>query len=178
MGSCRASSAGRGVFSFTHGRPRMSTSRPSDPVAETLLYYERNAPTCISDTAGVDMSPLYEPFLALVPAGGRILDAGCGSGRDSLAFMARGYQVLAIDGAAAMVRAAAAASVPAGRLRLQEVDFDAKFDGVWACASLLHVPRVEILEVLGRLARALRPGGVMYLSFKRGDGEVWRDGRL
>jgi SAM-dependent methyltransferase len=156
----------------------MSTSPPSDPVAETLLYYEQNAARYAGDTAHIDMAPLYEPFLALVPAGGRILDAGCGPGRDGLAFMARGYEVLAIDGASAMVRAAAAAGVPARRLRFQEMAFESEFDGAWACASLLHVPRAEIVDVLGRLARAVRDGGCVYLSFKQGAGERWRSGRL
>jgi SAM-dependent methyltransferase len=138
----------------------MSTPRPSDPSDQTLAYYERNAARYVGDTAGVDMAPLYEPFLALMPAGGRILDVGCGSGRDSLAFLARGYEVLAVDGSAAMVRAAAAAGVSARRLRFQDLAFESEFDGVWACASLLHVPRGEITGVVGRVARALRPGGV------------------
>jgi SAM-dependent methyltransferase len=63
------------------------------------------------------------------------------------------------------------------RLRFQDIDWCQRFDGIWACASLLHVPMVELPNVLQRLSRALRSGGVLYASFKYGHGERDSGGR-
>ena len=125
------------------------------------------------------MDAIYGPFLSLLPREAHILDAGCGSGRDSLHFLRRGHSVIAFDASAKM---ASLASELLGqdvlRMSFDEVAFDQQFDGVWACASLLHVPRAALPDVLGRLGRSLKPGGTMYASFKHGYGEVIRDGRL
>ena len=78
-----------------------------------------------------------------------------------------------------MVKAASALTGQAAiKLAFEEFDYDSEFDGIWACASLLHVPRFRLGDVLARLARALRPNGVMYLSFKIGEGERVESGRL
>lgn len=153
----------------------MSTSPPSDP---TLTYYEGHADEFARDTLGADVSALYAPFLALVPAGGRILDAGCGAGRDAAAFGRMGYRVSAFDASPALARIAARVSgVPVAVLRFQDLDAAPEFDGVWACASLLHLRRAEIPGAVSRLAAALVPGGVLYASFKRGGGAGERGGR-
>jgi 2-polyprenyl-3-methyl-5-hydroxy-6-metoxy-1,4-benzoquinol methylase len=145
----------------------------------TVTYYDRNAAQYFSETVGVDMSALYAPFLALIPPGGRILDTGCGSGRDSLYFLQHGYDVEAFDASAETCRLA---SGLIGRTVLEntfeEIDSDSEFDGVWACASLLHVCRGSTDAVLQRLCRALRPGGIMFVSFKFRDGEWEQDGRF
>jgi SAM-dependent methyltransferase len=154
----------------------MSANLPSDL---TVTYYDTHAREYARDTLGVDMAPLHEPFLALVPTGRHILDAGCGSGRDTLAFLKRGYRVTAFDASAALARLAGQVSgLPVAVLRFQDVNYQAEFDGIWACASLLHVPRREIGEVFTRLTQALRPGGVWYMSFKVGEGQAVRDGRF
>lgn len=154
----------------------MSSSPPSDP---TLAYYDEHAEPYVRDTIGLDMTPLYEPFLALVSPGGHILDAGCGSGRDALAFKRGGYTVTAIDASTEMARLASAViGEPVEVIRFQDMAFEEVFDGVWACASLLHVPRSEMDSVLFRFARALKHGGVLYASFKVGDGEQVREGRF
>lgn len=154
----------------------MSTKPPSDP---TPGYYEANAECFVAESASIDVADLYGPFLALVPAGGRILDAGCGSGRDALAFRQRGYDVTAFDASPALARLAAAHSgLPVAVLRFQDMAFDGEFDGVWACSSLLHVPRAEMPDALARVARALRSGGVCFMSFKLGEGEEVRGGRF
>jgi SAM-dependent methyltransferase len=153
-------------------------SRPSDPVADTLAYYDRHATEFCGRTRDVDMTDLYAPFLARIPQGGRILDVGCGSGRDSAAFLRRGYDVVSMDGSQAMVVATTALTGRAAlHLRFDEISFRDEFDGIWACASLLHVVRHELLDVFQRLATALRAGGVLYVSFKRGTGDVVRESR-
>jgi 2-polyprenyl-3-methyl-5-hydroxy-6-metoxy-1,4-benzoquinol methylase len=114
----------------------------------------------------------------LVRPGGKILDAGCGSGRDSLAFLERGYDVTAIDASARLgALASKLLDRPVLQMTFQEIAWRQEFDGIWASASLLHVPRSEIDDVLGRLARALKPGGAMFLSFKHGNREGERNGR-
>ena len=140
--------------------------------SSTIRYYDKHAEDYVSATAHVDMGSLYRSFLTLVPEGGTILDAGCGSGRDTKAFVDRGYQVTSIDASARMVEAATRLTEkPVQQVRFQDLRSKGEFDGIWACASLLHVPLVETDDVLERFAAALRTGGVCYLSFKEGDGE-------
>ena len=135
-------------------------------------FYEANAQDYFDRTVGLDVSSLYNPFTRLVPAGGHILDAGCGSGRDSLAFLQLGYEVTAFDGSSRLAKMAAELTgLPVRQMRFQKMDFEDQFDGIWACASLLHVPRSEIRDVVVRFIRALKPGGCWYMSFKHGDGE-------
>lgn len=147
------------------------------PESEALRYYEANAQTAFDRSHDEDMEALYRPFLALLPPGGHVLDAGCGSGRDSRAFLQRGYQVTAFDGAAAMAALAARhTGLPVRVLRFGEVAFTTEFDGVWASKSLLHVRRRAMPDALGRLVRSLRPDGVLYASFMVGPGERTRGG--
>ena len=151
-------------------------SQPSDTT--TIRFYEDHADAYISGTVDVDMESLYRPFIQLLPAGGTILDAGCGSGRDARAFLDRGYQVTAIDASAQMVKATTRLTGhPAEQLRFQKMEFQGEFDAVWACASVLHVPLAELDDVLSRFFIALRPGGTFYLSFKEGKGERTERGR-
>ena len=91
-------------------------------------------------------------FLIHVPAGGDILDAGCGSGRDALAFHRAGYRVTAFDASPEMCRMARQyTDLPVIQMTFQEMTWRSAFDGIWACASLLHVPQVELPDVLGTL---------------------------
>nr|WP_197036800.1 class I SAM-dependent methyltransferase [Collinsella aerofaciens] len=114
----------------------------------------------------------------MLPEGGRILDLGCGSGRDSLAFLKAGFAVNAVDGSAEM---ASAASELTG-MKVEHAtfaDFEPKrvYDGIWACSSLLHVPAAELPAIVAKYAAALKPGGRFYLSFKLGDHDGMRNGR-
>jgi len=145
---------------------------PRDRDDQTIEYYERSAGHFAEETFALNMEALYEPFLARLPRGGRILDAGCGSGRDAAHFTSLGYQVVAFDASPAMVaEARRRTGLDVRRLTFQEVDFNEVFDGVWACASLLHVPHEEMPGILRRLAAALRYGGVLYASYKYGEGQ-------
>lgn len=147
-------------------------------VDETIEYYDSRAVDFARDTLKVDMNTLYAPFLAQVPAGGSILDAGCGAGRDARAFAQAGYRVTAFDASPALVAVARdVCGLAVACLRFESVDWVACFDGVWACASLLHVPRPELGAALSRLGLALVPGGVLYASFKYGTGERQHGGR-
>ncbi len=144
----------------------------------TITYYTDNAVAFVEDTLPVDMAPLYMRFLPRVPRGGHILDAGCGSGRDASAFLDRGYSVTACDASERLVALAADyLGLPVQVLRFQDMEWIQAFDGVWACASLLHVPCTELPDAFRRLARALRPGGILYASFKYGRGEREHHGR-
>lgn len=144
----------------------------------TLHYYQTNAQTFFDGTVNVDMSSLYETFTRHLAPGARVLDAGCGSGRDAKAFQEMGYQVEAFDASPAMVELAREhAGLPVQLMTFADVDWKEEFDGIWCCASLLHVPAVELPGVMQRLADALKPGGVWYVSFKYGDGEREVDGR-
>lgn len=136
--------------------------------ADALEYAKR--------TRDVDMSWHYRWFLdglAERRTGPlRILDLGCGSGRDSRYFRSIGAEVEAIDESPDMVAITRQeAGVPARQMRAQDLEEPPRFDGVWASASLLHVPEVELLDVFHRIAQALVPGGRLFASFKWGSGE-------
>jgi SAM-dependent methyltransferase len=145
---------------------------------KTTAYYDAHARQFDERTRAREMDELYDSFLEHVPEGGLILDAGCGPGRDAVAFAARGYHVTAIDASAAMVALASERlSAPAYHMSFNQLAFDRDFDGIWACASLLHVTRADLPQVMRRLHAALKTGGVMFASFKYGRGEEHREGR-
>lgn len=125
-----------------------------------------------------DMTFCRNQFLKCLNSQSRILDAGCGSGRDSKAFFDLGYEVIAMDASRKICEVAE--KVLGQKVLCQsfeELDMENMLDGIWACASLLHVQKERISDVLHRLKRALRDGGVLYASFKYGNGEVVRQGR-
>lgn len=148
-------------------------------MTNTIEFYNRNATDFFNDTVQVNMSGLHERFLREIPEGGIILDAGCGSGRDAKAFKDRGYRIVAFDASRELAALASEYLDQHVSVRtfedICEVEY---YDGIWACASLLHLPFDEIAGTLNRLWAALKPGGTMYLSFKHGQGEREKDGRL
>ncbi|HDS6503405.1 TPA: class I SAM-dependent methyltransferase [Enterobacter asburiae] len=138
----------------------------------TLHYYQNHAQDFFDGTVNVDMTPLYEAFTQHLPHGARVLDAGCGSGRDAKAFHEMGYLVDAFDASSAMVELARQhTGLPVQLKSFSELNCKAQYDGIWCCASLLHVPSSELPAVMQKLADALKPGGVWYVSFKYGNGE-------
>ncbi len=145
---------------------------------KTIDYYNKHAEEFTALTFEVDMESLYQPFLAELPEGALILDVGCGSGRDTLAFKKKGYQVDAIDYSEELVKKASRLTgIPIKLKSFYEVDDYEAYDGIWACASLLHCERTRLKEVIGKLVSALKPNGVLYLSFKYGNGDREKDGR-
>lgn len=145
---------------------------------KTIDYYNKHAEEFTASTFEVDMESLYQPFLAELPEGARILDVGCGSGRDTLAFKNKGYQVDAIDYSEELVKKATRLTgIPIKLKSFYEVDDYEAYDGIWACASLLHCERSRLAEVLEKMVQALKPNGVIYMSFKYGDSDRDQDGR-
>lgn len=145
-------------------------------------YYENNAAAFIEATRTVDMTAFHNRFLAALqprpPANTRLLDAGAGSGRDARTFRLAGYRVEAFDASPAMVLAAAEfAAVPVRQLRFEDFAWDHPFEGIWACASLLHVGRQYLPGALQRLADHLVSDGIIYASFKFGPEERKKNGR-
>lgn len=144
----------------------------------SIDYYNTQGDKFIEGTMAVDMGALAERFAGCLPEGAAVLDAGCGSGRDSLWFLERGYEVRAFDASERMVghcRTFLGSRVSLATFADYEPDM--AFDGIWACASLLHVPRSGLPWTIRRLSGFLKPGGFFYLSFKNREGEEEKDGR-
>lgn len=145
---------------------------------DTARYYRQFAAEFFESTVGVDMSPIRERFAALLDAGARVLDAGCGSGRDAKAFAQQGFRVSAFDASPELAARASDHCGFAVEVRtFHDVDEVNAYDGIWCCASLLHVAPEEMPGVVSRLWAALAPCGVLYASFKRGTGTRLHSGR-
>lgn len=146
----------------------------------TKQYYNENAQQFFDTTINLDVNALYTSFLPYIPQHGTILDAGCGSGRDSKNFIELGFEVVAFDASDTL---AELASEHLGQTVIQ-ASFDtfeampSSFDGIWACASLLHLPHKALVHTFSRLEVLLKPKGVFYCSFKYGAYEQIRNDRF
>ena len=144
-----------------------------------MSYYKEHAKEFIENTKYSDMSAQYGFFEAYLSGGGTILDIGFGSGRDSLYFISKGYTVYAIDPEEEFVKYGKAIGLTnVEQLRAEDINYENIFDGIWACASLLHISSAHLNDVFKRCSRALKEKGVMYVSFKYGDFEGMRNGRF
>lgn len=145
---------------------------------QTSNYYNQHAQAFFENTYQVEMESLYGPFLRYLPEQASILDLGCGSGRDILAFKKKGYQVEAIDYSAELVKKARElTNIEVRQQSFYDLAENNKYDGIWACASLLHCERYRLTEVLGLIVKALKPNGVCYMSFKYGNTDREKEGR-
>lgn len=153
--------------------------RYEDLSRSVAAYYDQNAQRYSDKTANADLSRIYSQFLQYISRSGRILDAGCGPGRDLKFFSDVGFGVVGIDSSSAMVELATKfAGVPCHRMRMEDVEYHETFDGVWCCAALLHIPKAYIPRTLRRFCSALKPKGALYVAVKKGAGEeLLADGR-
>ena len=147
-------------------------------IVNTLAYYDEKAKEFCENTVNSDVSPQRDRFLTHLVKGHRILDFGCGSGRDTKAFLELGYEVEAIDGSRELCKVASEyAGIEVKNMFFNELDAVERYDGIWACSSILHVSKGELKTVLKKMVIALKDGGVIYTSFKYGDFEGERNGR-
>jgi mutator protein MutT len=141
---------------------------------KNLSYYEANAKEYINETINLDIEDIRNKFISMLPSKAHILDLGCGSGRDSRVFLDLGYSVTAIDPSHAIASITSKFLGQAVQIqKAQDIKEVGQYDAIWACASLLHVPKTDIPVVISKLVNALRPGGIMYISFKQGNAERW-----
>ncbi|MCZ8076937.1 MAG: class I SAM-dependent methyltransferase [Paucibacter sp.] len=152
---------------------------PASEISRTDGFYREGAQSYFEKTIDVQMDHLYRPFLKLVRSSGRILDVGCGSGRDVKKFRSLGYEAFGIDQSPELVALASAHIGPYFSIaRAETYKGDVPFDAVWACASLLHLPREELLSAIENLASLLNPRGIFFASVQAGTGDgVQADGR-
>lgn len=144
----------------------------------TIDYYNRNAENFIQGTINVDFTKVQEKFLKYMPNGSRILDFGCGSGRDSKYFLSKGFAVDAVDGSEELCNLASKiAGISVRRMLFSELDAVASYDGIWACSSILHLPKDELKDVFFKMIRAVKNEGYIYVSFKYGNFEGCRNDR-
>ncbi len=145
----------------------------------TEQYYLDNSKEFFDSTINADVTPLYDHLLKYVPVKGYILDLGCGSGRDTKAFIDKGFMVDAIDGSMELCALASEyTGIDVKCMDFMQVEYHEKYDAIWACASMLHIGSDMLPEVVNKLRGAIRPNGIWYMSFKYGDFEGERDGRF
>lgn len=145
---------------------------------KTLSYYNKNATAFTAGTIDVNFTETQDKFLSLLPENAYILDFGCGSGRDTKYFLDKGFQVDATDGSEELVKIASeTAGIVVKQMLFQELNDVDKYDAIWACSSILHLPKNELAEVLVKMAAAVKDGGIIYTSFKYSEFEGERNGR-
>lgn len=133
----------------------------------TQKYYNANAATYANDTLGINMSGIRNRFLGYLGSGSTILDVGCGSGRDLIAFSDAGHTATGVDGAKELCAIARQNS----NCQVENAIFENftpahQFDGIWAMASLVHTPEAQLPAVLMRVWSWLKPGGVFFACLK------------
>lgn len=143
-------------------------------------YYESNAERYAAETISADMSEQYQRFLPLLKDGVKLLDVGSGSGRDACYFQKQGYQVTALEPSKNLCREIR--KVFSGEIMcsdIQNYQPVERYDGIWACASLIHLQEEEVLQFFEKIDQYLDDNGIIYISGKNGisTGEV-EDGRF
>ncbi len=145
---------------------------------KTIDYYEKNANAFVDQTLCVDFTDNQNKFLSFLSEGSYILDFGCGSGRDTKFFHSKGYKVDATDGSYELCKIAQSiAGIPVKHMRFTDLNEVEKYDGIWACSSILHLPKDKLSDVIRRMLSALKSGGIIYTSFKYGEFEGIRNER-
>jgi len=146
---------------------------------KTIEYYNNNSEKFLMGTVDADMKYWQDRFLSYLKPRGRVLDAGCGSGRDSKYFINNNMEVVSFD---ASIKMCEYASKYIGDevkcMRFEDIDYINEFDGIWACASLIHVRKKDMSSILLKLGNAIKDNGILYASFKLGNKEELRNGRF
>ncbi len=146
---------------------------------DTLGYYDSHADEFYKGTVNVEFSTMQERFLAKLEKNSYILDFGCGSGRDTKYFLEQGYNVDAVDGSKKLCRLACEyTGIEVKNMFFQELSEVDKYDGIWACSSILHLPITDLNKVMRRMAVALKENGIIYTSFKYGTFAGEKNGRF
>lgn len=144
----------------------------------TLTYYNQKASDFTADTRDVIFTEIQDMFLEYIPVQGKILDFGCGSGRDTKYFLEKGYEVDATDGSEELCKIASDyTGISVQHMLFEELDAVAEYDGIWACASILHVGKKQLPDIFSKMTTALKVNGALYASFKYGDFEGVKNGR-
>lgn len=144
----------------------------------TIDYYNQNAQNFIANTVNVDFRHTQDKFLSYLQSSALILDFGCGSGRDTKFFKESGYLIEAIDGSEELCKYASEyTGITVKKMFFQDLEAKNRYDGIWACSSILHLSYDELLSVMKKMVDALKQGGVIYTSFKYGIFEGERNGR-
>ena len=145
---------------------------------DSLEYYNLHAKEFFDNTRDVEFTEMQDRFLKYLNPGARILDFGCGSGRDTKYFLGRGFKAEAVDGSEELVKIAAEyTGANVRQMFFQDLNENETYDGIWACSSILHLTYSELAEAFVKMARALVPHGILYTSFKYGTDERERNGR-
>ena len=151
----------------------------NDYARVTVDYYDHNSEQYEKKADSVDFSEISDSFLKYLKKGSLILDFGCGTGRDSKYFIHKGYKVYPVDGSTEMCkRASMLLGQEVVNMYFNEFKEINKFDGIWACSSVLHLPTNELISTLKNLEKSLKNGGYIYLTFKYGEYEGYRNGRF
>lgn len=146
---------------------------------KTINYYDINAKEFVEGTLNVDFKATQDKFINKLPAKGYILDFGCGSGRDTKYFLARDFNVDAIDGSIELCKIASEyTNIKVRHMYFNELSIVNKYDGIWACSSILHLSLDDLVDVFKRMSKALKDEGIIYTSFKYGDFSGERNGRF
>lgn len=145
---------------------------------KTINYYDTNAKEFVEGTLNVDFKATQDKFINKLPAKGYILDLGCGSGRDTKYFLAKDFNVDAIDGSIELCKIASEyTNIKVRHMYFNELSIVNKYDGIWACSSILHLSLDDLVDVFKRMSKALKDEGIIYTSFKYGDFSGERNGR-
>ena len=145
---------------------------------KTINYYDTNAKDFVEGTLNVDFKATQDKFINKLPAKGYILDFGCGSGRDTKYFLAKDFNVEAIDGSIELCKIASEyTNIKIRHMYFNELSIVNKYDGIWACSSILHLSLDDLVDVFKRMSKALKDEGIIYTSFKYGDFSGERNGR-
>lgn len=144
----------------------------------TIDFYNKAFLNFTRDTQNVEFSVIQNKFFSYLRKGSLILDLGCGSGRDSKVFIENGYKVVALDASSELCRIASEyTGLNVVNSTFDDFETTDRFDGIWACASLLHAERKSLSSLIQKYISLLNENGVFYLSFKYGTYEGMRNGR-